>query len=55
MVHLVTPRAVVVQQVTEPDLPQVDWLAHFVTLDAQLFGSVLSATASRTMPRAHAT
>jgi hypothetical protein len=49
--HLVFPRAVVRQQVTQPaGRPQVDLVAHFFTAEAQCLGSVPSVTAWSTTP-----
>ena len=51
VLHLVTPLALVRQQVTKPAFPHVDLAAHFFTAPLQLFGSdPASARAFATWP-----
>jgi len=44
--HVCTPVAVVRQQVTDPDLRQVDFAAHFFTAPLHSLGSVRALTAA---------
>lgn len=53
--HFVLPRASVVQQVTKPGLPHVDFAAHEITLPLHEFGSVPDPASVLATPRAHFT
>jgi len=53
--HRVLPFLSVVQQVTNPGLPHVDFDAHETTLPLQLFGSSSSSASMFATPRAHFT
>jgi hypothetical protein len=55
MEHRVLPRLSVVQQVTKPGLPHVDFAAHETTLPLQEFGSAPVPASVFATPRAHLT